>query len=96
MDEFVASYLSTVTTDPEAAFEQLTPAFQEASGGFDDYLGWWGQVESAELKGVESNPSDRTVAYTVAYRMKTGRTSTQRVRLQLQRDGDHYLIAGEG
>jgi hypothetical protein len=94
MDEFVTSYLATVTSDPEAAFEQLTPAFQEASGGYDGYLGWWSKVESAELTRVASNPSDSTVAYTVSYRMKTGRTSIQRVRLQLQRKGDGYLIAG--
>jgi hypothetical protein len=95
MDEFVTSYLATVTSDPEAAFAQLTPEFQEASGGYDGYLGWWSKVASAELADVASNPSDSTVAYTVNYRMKSGRTSTQRVRLQLQRDGDGYLIAGE-
>ena len=95
MDEFITSYLSTVTSDPRAAFDQLTPTFQEASGGYDGYIGWWSKVESAELANVTSNPSDSTVAYTVNYRMKTGRTSTQRVRLQLQRDGDGFLIAGE-
>ena len=95
MDEFVASYLATVTSDPRAAFDLLTPEFQEASGGYDGYIGWWSQVQSAELASVDSNPSDRTVAYTVNYQMKTGRTSTQRVRLQLQREGDDYLIAGE-
>ena len=36
------------------------------------------------------------MAYTVNYRMKAGGTTTSRVRLQLQRDGDDYLIAGEG
>jgi predicted Ser/Thr protein kinase len=95
MDAFVTSYLATVTTDPRAAFDQLTPEFQEASGGYDGYIGWWSKVQSAELTSVDSNPSDRTVAYTVNYRMKTGRTNTSRVRLQLQRDGDDYLIAGE-
>ena len=95
MDDFIASYLDTVTTDPEAAFEQLTPAFQAASGDYEGYIGWWSKVRSAELKSVESNPADQTVAYTVTYQMKSGAQSTQRIRLQLQRDGDDYLIANE-
>ena len=81
--------------DPEAAFEQLTPAFQAASGDYEGYIGWWSKVRSAELKSVESNPADQTVAYTVTYQMKSGAQSTQRIRLQLQRDGDDYLIANE-
>ena len=96
MNAFVTSYLATVTTDPEAAFAQLTPEFQQASGGYDGYLGWWSTVRSAEVVDIRSNPSDRTVGYTVRYVMKSGRTSTQQVRLQLQRQDDGYLIAGEG
>ncbi len=95
MDAFVASYLSTVTSDPRAAFDQLTPDFQEKSGGYGDYIGWWSKVRSAELADVTSNPSDGTVDYTVTYTMKTGRTSTQQIRLQLESDGDRFLIAGE-
>ena len=96
MDEFVATYLATVTTDPEAAFDMLTPGFQEASGGYEDYIGYWGTVRSASLASIESNPSDRTVGYTVNYVMKTGRKVTQNIRLQLQRQDDQFLIAGEG
>ncbi|HYH71958.1 MAG TPA: serine/threonine-protein kinase [Nocardioides sp.] len=96
MDEFITSYLATVTSDPESAFDQLTPQFQEASGGYDGYLGWWSTVRSAEVVDIQSNPSDRTVDYTVTYVMKTGRSDTQQVRLQLQREDDGYLIAGEG
>lgn len=96
MDAFITSYLATVTTDPEAAFQQLTPEFREASGGFEGYMGWWGRVRSATLEEVESNPSDLTVGYTVDYVMKSGERDTQRVRLQLERFDDQLLIAGEG
>jgi hypothetical protein len=85
-----------VTSDPRAAFEQLTPEFQEASGGFEGYMGWWGKVESASLAEVASDPSDLTVGYTVDYVMKSGDRSTQRIRLQLERLDDKLLIAGEG
>ncbi|MCP3424310.1 serine/threonine-protein kinase [Nocardioides pinisoli] len=96
MDAFITSYLATVTSDPRAAFEQLTPQFQDASGGFEGYMGWWGKVESASLAEVASDPSDLTVGYTVDYVMKSGARSTQRVRLQLERLDDRLLIAGEG
>lgn len=96
MDAFIASYLATVTSDPRAAFEQLTPEFQARSDGFEGYMGWWGRVRSASLVEVTSDPSDLTVGYTVDYVMKSGERSTQDVRLQLQRLDDQLLIAGEG
>jgi len=96
MDAFIGSYLSTVTSDPRAAFDQLTPEFQDASGGFKGYMGWWDQVRSASLVEVTSDPSDLTVGYTVDYVMTSGERSTQRVRLQLERRDDRLLIAGEG
>lgn len=95
MDAFVTSYLSTVTSDPRAAFERLTPGFQEASGGYEGFIGWWGTVRSATLAEVESNPADLTVGYTVDYVMKSGERNTERVRLQLERFDDQLLIAGE-
>ncbi|NYE37879.1 serine/threonine protein kinase [Nocardioides cavernae] len=96
MDTFITSYLSTVTSNPRAAFDQLTPEFQERSGGFDGYMNWWGKVRSATLAEVRSDPSDLTVGYTVDYVMTSGERSTQRVRLQLERLDDRLLIAGEG
>jgi hypothetical protein len=96
MDAFITDYIATVTSDPRAAFERLTPEFQESSGGYPGYIGWWGTVRSAELADVSSDPSDLTVGYTVNYVMKSGERSTQRVRLQLQRLDDRLLIAGEG
>jgi len=96
MDAFMTRYLATVTSDPEAAFDQLTPEFQTLSGGYEGYLGFWGTVRSASLAQIDSNPSDLTVGYTVNYVMQTGRPVTQDVRLQLQRQDDGLLIAGEG
>ena len=96
MDAFITSYLATVTSDPRAAFDRLTPEFQQASGGYEGYMGWWGRVQSASLAEVASDPSDLTVGYTVNYVMRTGERNTQRVRLQLERFDDQLLIAGEG
>ena len=96
MDAFITSYISTVTSDPRAAFDQLTPGFQQASGGYPGYIDWWSKVRSAELASITSDPSDFTVGYTINYVMKTGATNTQRVRLQLKPLADGYLISGEG
>ncbi len=95
MDAFVASYLTAVIEDPESAFAMLTPDFQQASGGYDGYLSWWGTVQSASPRNIESDPEDLTVEYTVDYVLESGRRSTEDVGLQLVRDGDSYLIAGE-
>ena len=96
MDAFITSYISTVTQDPKAAFEELTPEFQELSGDYEGYISWWSKVRSAKLTEVNSDASDLTVGYTVDYVMKSGDRNTQRIRLQLQRFDDTYLISGEG
>jgi len=96
MDAFITSYLATVTSNPRAAFDRLTPEFQQASGGYEGYMGWWGRVQSASLAEVASDPSDLTVGYTVNYVMTNGERITERVRLQLERFDDRLLIAGEG
>ncbi|MFC7727316.1 serine/threonine-protein kinase [Nocardioides sp. GCM10028917] len=96
MDAFITSYLATVTSDPRAAFNRLTPEFRRASGGYEGYMGWWGRVQSASLAEVASDPSDLTVGYTVNYVMTNGERITERVRLQLERFDDRLLIAGEG
>ena len=96
MDAFITDYIATVTSDPRAAFDRLTPEFQRSSGGFGGYMRWWGKVRSAQISDVSSNPSDLTVGYTVSYVMKSGERLTQDVRLQLQRLDDQLLISGEG
>lgn len=96
MARFVTDYLDTVTSDHEAAFAMLTPAFQEASGGIDGYTGWWSTVASATPRDVTADAEALTVDYTVDYVMETGRRSTDSVRLRLVRQDDAYLIDGEG
>ena len=78
MTYFITSYLSTVTSDPEATFAMLTPEFQEASNGFEGYSGFWGTVESATPSGITADPESLTVTYTVDYVMKDGRREHRR------------------
>lgn len=95
MTQFITDYLSTVTSDPEATFAMLTPEFQEASNGFEGYSGFWGTVESATPRDVQADPESLTVTYTVDYVMQNGGEQTDDVSLQLVRQDDTYLIAGE-
>ncbi len=95
IEDFAASYLATVTEDPETTWKQLTPAFQRKSGGFGSYSGFWGTVDSASLVSATGNPDDLTVSYRVNYAMANGSTRTSDVNLKLvYRDG-RYLIADE-
>jgi serine/threonine protein kinase len=97
MEAFVTDYLSTVTSDPNSAWEMLTPEFQDASGGFGQYKKFWGTVESATVVSIEADPDALTVSYTVEYTMKKGEDETRQddVTLQLEQNGDGYLIADE-
>ena len=56
MQAFVEDYLATVTSDPAAAWERLTPEFQQASGGFGGYKGYWSTIDSAEPSGIQADP----------------------------------------
>jgi hypothetical protein len=95
MEAFVTDYLATVTADPRATWSRLTPQFQEASGGFGSYRGFWSTIRSAEPSGVSADPEAMTVSYTVDYTRNDGSTWTDQVTLELAMDGEDYLVAGE-
>jgi hypothetical protein len=95
MEAFMADYLATAPSDPEAGFRMLTPQFQEQSGGLEGYRGFWGTVESAELRSVSADPGSLTVEYTVDYSMKDGRSVSDVVKLALVMAEGGYKIAGE-
>ena len=95
MRAFVEDYLATVTSAPDQTWRRLTPAFQEASGGFASYRGFWSTIESASPSNVRADTRGMTVSYSVQYVEKGGGTSSDDVTLQLVRRGGGYLIAGE-
>ena len=95
MEAFVADYLATVTVDPRTSWEQLTPEFQKASGGFGQYKKFWRTIASANVTQVQADPGSSTVTYTVTYDMAAGGQRTDNPTLQLLRDGSAYKIQGE-
>lgn len=96
MEAFIDDYLSLAVSDPEAAFEMLTPGFQEASGGIDGYRGFWDKVASTKQISVEADPEALVVDYRYTYvvRGKGPKTDDESLRLEQTEDGG-FLIAGE-
>jgi hypothetical protein len=95
MQDFITTYLDTVTKDPAAAFTMLTPAFQDASGGLARYEAFWDSVKKAKLLSVEADPEQSTITYTVEYDRGHGDRRTDETTLQLAYDGTSYKIADE-
>ncbi|MCW2795299.1 MAG: protein kinase [Nocardioides sp.] len=95
MEDFVATYLSTVTKDPTAAFQLLTPQFQADSGGLSGYETFWDSVEKAKLDSIEADPDALTVHYSVEYDRGHGHKVTDDTNLRLTYDNGSYLIADE-
>lgn len=96
MESFLRGYLATVADDPATAWQRLTPAFRNASGGFTSYRSFWASVTAATLTDVFADPQDLTVTYGVRYTRSDGRGSTDRARLRLVYDAGRYRIDGEG
>ena len=95
MEGFAENYLATVTSEPRTTWEQLTPAFQEQSGGFAGYSSYWSTIAEVEVLDISADPEAGTVTYSVEYTRQNGSTVTDVVTLELRESGDSYLIAGE-
>jgi hypothetical protein len=95
MKSFVATYLETAVDDPRAAFDMLTPAFQEESGGIDGYEDFWGEVRRTELQEVSADPDSLEVSYTYRYWRSSGPPVTDDVVLRLDYADGTYRIAAE-
>lgn len=93
---FGKQYVPTAISDRDTAWQMLTPAFQEQSGGRGGYDRWWGQFESAQIEGVTADPEAMTVSYTATYTRTDGSVlPPDDVSLQLVEQGGDLLIAGE-
>lgn len=95
MTEFVDNYLSTVVTDRVAAWQQLTPQFQQDSGGFEKYDAFWKRYNEATIIDIGATPDRLIVQYSVEYGAKRGEGFSDTVTLRLEEFGDSFLIAGE-
>jgi eukaryotic-like serine/threonine-protein kinase len=96
MEQFVRDYLALVVDDPESAFERLTPAFQDVSGGLEGYLDFWGKVTSTRVQSVSADPERLVVDYRYVRREEGSRRAIpDSVSLRLEQLDGRLLIAGE-
>ena len=95
MVDFIETYIATASSDPAAAFDMLTPAFQAKSNGMVGYERFWGGVRSAKILDVSADPASLEVSYTYRYTGSTGGPIEDDVVLKLTYDNGTYLIDEE-
>ena len=93
MEDFIRGYVAAVSSDPDTAWQMLTPKFQRESGGLDTYREFWGGVGTGQVLEVAADPENLVVNYRVRFdNFGTGERPTV---LQLVYDDGRYLINGE-
>jgi serine/threonine protein kinase len=93
MKDFIRGYVAAISSDPDTAWQMLTPKFQRESGGLDTYREFWGGVGNGEVLEVGADPENLVVNYRVRFdNFGTGERPTV---LQLVYDDGRYLIDGE-
>ncbi len=98
MRTFVQQYVDTALADPGAAWDQLSPRFQQdcCAGDEGSYTGYWNTIESATLRDVKANPRSMEVSYTITWDPEGERgPEDEDVTLGLVENGDGYLIEYE-
>ena len=95
MRAFIENYLATATSDQKLSWPMLTPAFQEASGGFGSYKKFWKEQTAATLLSLSADPEGLSVEYDVRYTSKDGSRTDDNVTLTLVFEDATYLIDGE-
>ncbi|MET0953210.1 MAG: serine/threonine-protein kinase [Aeromicrobium sp.] len=93
LEGFASDYLTAASNDPKDGFALLTPDYQDESGGFRGYKGFWGKVKDVDVQAVRGDPDRMTVSYTYSYDYKGDRI-TEDVTLRLEPAGDSFLVAG--
>jgi serine/threonine protein kinase len=93
MESFIRAYVAAVSTDPDSAWQMLTPGFQRQSGGLQTYRDFWDGVGKARILEFSADPANLVVSYRVRFEnFGTGRRPTV---LDLAYQDGRYLIAGE-
>lgn len=93
LQTFAEDYVRTASTDPDAGFSMLTPAYQRTSTRYADF---WGRMSKPEILTISADPRAMTVTYTYRYRFDKKDERTETVTLHLVRQGDKLLISGDG
>ncbi|NHA02089.1 hypothetical protein G5V59_27290 [Nocardioides sp. W3-2-3] len=94
LQTFAENYVRTASTDPDAGFTMLTPAYQRTS---TEYADFWGQMSKPKILAISADPAAMTVTYTYSYRFAKQGKRTETVTLHLVReDGKPAHLRGRG
>ena len=88
-------YQAVSVGDYQRSWSQLTPQFQEESGGFGQYNSFWRTIDDITVIDMEADPERLSVTYTVRYDLRGGGQTTDSVTLLLEPDEDGFQVAGE-
>ena len=88
MESFVERYYETVTEDPETTWPLLTPRYQAATGGYDDYTAYWSTIAKAKPGDIQSDPAGLTVTFEMESERTDGSKVDEVVTLLLRRTED--------
>jgi serine/threonine protein kinase len=93
MEDFIRGYVAAVASDPDTAWQMLTPKFQRESGGLDTYRRFWSGVGRGRILAISADPRSLVVSYRVRFdNFGTGRRPTV---LDLAFEDGTYRIDGE-
>lgn len=88
--DFARDYVRVASSDPDAGFDYLTPAYQRSSPRYRDF---WGSVSDARITEISADPDSMSVTYSYRYRLDGSRRRGETVTLNVVQDGDRLLIA---
>jgi serine/threonine protein kinase len=81
----VTDYYSLIPGDLDAAWQRLTPAFQNGrAGGRASFDAYWNSIERVDVGGVSGQPPSSATA-TLTYHYRDGRTVTDTTTFRLVR-----------
>jgi eukaryotic-like serine/threonine-protein kinase len=84
MEGTVADYYALMPADTRSGFSLLGPSLR--SQGFESYDDFWDSIDSVDVRGLQADPSSRTVEGTVVFVTDDGRISTEQHRFGLVKD----------
>lgn len=93
MKTFIRDYVAALSTDPDVAWQMLTPKFQRDSGGLDNYRAFWGGAGTGEVLNISADPGTLAVSYQVRFSNREQRPGRTMLDLVFQRG--RYLINAE-
>jgi len=93
IEAFIRDYVATVATDPDSAWQMLSPKFQVESGGIGTYRKFWSPATNGRVISISANPENLSVSYQVRFdNFDNGPGPTV---LDLKFEDGRYLIDGE-